>query len=337
MWIYFSLLVLGTFFIADSTLTPTAHAEEYFVNIPFGAFNPELNTPAEVWFDPPVLQIHAGDTITWYNDDGEGHTVTSGEGSGRFGWMDTKDLGVSNGIFDSKRFMSGDSWEYTFENTGTFDYFCVIHPWMAGVILVESIIPDYPHDAAGNPLEFPLLQYTPDKLIEFDITWEPNVIKTFEKTKFIYQTYDAQTNSNLDKMKYDLIITQNNKIIFQDFGITQVGGDYRNFIFEDAGPIEIRFQNIVSVGTSGIESSVRGTVENPIFRTVVFNTIVYDNSEKTSADEMVIQPARRMDIYYEILVGTITIPAVMLVIIVLYMKYRKPSKTIHSEKKSTAV
>jgi hypothetical protein len=244
---------------------------------------------------------------------------------------------VSNGIFDSKRFMSGDSWKYTFEDVGTFDYFCVIHPWMAGVILVESIIPDYPHDAAGNPLEFPLLQYTPDKLIEFDITWEPNVIKTFEKTKFIYQTYDAQTNSNLDKMKYDLIITQNNKIIFQDFGITQVGGDYRNFIFEDAGPIEIRFQNIVSVGTSGIESSVRGTVENPIFRTVVFNTIVYDNSEKTSADEMVIQPARRMDIYYEILVGAITIPAVMLVIIVLSMKYRKPSKTIHSEKKSTAV
>ena len=163
------------------------------------------------------------------------------------------------------------------------------------------------------------------------------MIKTFEKTKFIYQTYDANTNSNLDKMKYDLIITQNNKIVFEDSGITQVGGDYRNFIFEDSGPIEIRFQNIVSAGTSGIESSVRSTVENPIFRTVVFSTIVYDNSEKTSTGEMVMQPARRMDIYYEILVGAITVPAVMLVIIVLYMKYRKPSKTIHSEKKSTAV
>ena len=73
------------------------------------------------------------------------------------------------------------------------------------------------------------------------------------------------------------------------------------------------------------------------FGLVVFSTIVYDNSEKTSTGEMVMQPARRMDIYYEILVGAITVPAVMLVIIVLYMKYRKPSKTIHSEKKSTAV
>ena len=81
---------------------------------------------------------------------------------------------------------------------------------------------------------------------------------------------------------YNRKIDSNDKIIFEDSGITQVGGDYRNFIFEAAGPIEIRFQNIVSAGTSGIESSVRGDVKNPIFRTVVFSTIVYDNSEKKS-------------------------------------------------------
>ena len=28
-------------------------AEEFTVSIPFGAYNPELNTPAEVWYDPP--------------------------------------------------------------------------------------------------------------------------------------------------------------------------------------------------------------------------------------------------------------------------------------------
>jgi len=33
------LLVLATFFITDSTLTPTVYAEEFAVNIPFGAFN----------------------------------------------------------------------------------------------------------------------------------------------------------------------------------------------------------------------------------------------------------------------------------------------------------
>lgn len=34
-------------------LIPTAYAEEYIVDIPFGAYNPELNAPAEVWYNPP--------------------------------------------------------------------------------------------------------------------------------------------------------------------------------------------------------------------------------------------------------------------------------------------
>ncbi|KAF6248015.1 hypothetical protein C6990_00810 [Nitrosopumilus sp. b3] len=313
-----------------------SHAEDYTISIPFGAFNPELNTPAEVWYDPPILSIHVGDSVTWVNDDREGHTVTSGDGAGRFEWMDTKELGEPDGIFDSQRFIPNESWTYTFDKAGTFNYFCIIHPWMSGVVNVQQTIPDYPHDAKGNKIEtFPLIQFTPDKLIEFDLTWEPNIIKTFEKTTFVFQTYDALTNSNLDKMKYDMIITQNGKEIFQDSGITQVGGDYRNVIFETSGPIEIRFQNIVSGGTSGIDSAARESVTQSLFRTVVFSTIVYDNPEKFSATETMVQPAQRLDIYYELLVAIITVPALMLLGIVIYMKFKKPD--IRSQGMSTPI
>lgn len=313
-----------------------SHAEDYTISIPFGAFNPELNTPAEVWYDPPILSIHVGDSVTWVNDDREGHTVTSGDGAGRFEWMDTKELGEPDGIFDSQRFMPNESWTYTFDKAGTFNYFCIIHPWMSGVIAVQQAIPDYPHDAQGNKIEtFPLIQFTPDKLIEFDLTWEPNIIKTFEKTTFVFQTYDGLTNSNLDKMRYDMIITQNGKEVFQDSGITQVGGDYRNVIFETSGPIEIRFQNIISSGTSGIDSAARESVTQPLFRTVVFSTIVYDNPEKFSATETMVQPAQRLDIYYELLVAIITVPALMLLGIVIYMKFKKPD--IRSQEMSTPI
>ncbi len=321
------LILFSIFVILAST--SIAYAEDYVVDIPFGAYNPELNTPTDIWYDPSQMFVTVGDTITWYNDDREGHTVTSGQSAGRFGWMSDKQgkFGEPDEIFDSGRFMPSESWSYKFEESGTFSYFCTIHPWMEGIVNVEQTIPDYPHDAYGNKIEmFPVIQYTPDKLIEFDITWEPNVIKTFEKTKFIYQTYDGLTNSNLDKMKYDIIITQNSKILFRDSGLTQIGGDYRNFIFETAGPIEIRFQNIVSGGTSGIESVAREVVDNSIFRTVVFTAMVYDNPEKTSTSEIVIQPARRMDIYYEFLVAAILVPALMLGGLIVYMKYRKPKK-----------
>lgn len=329
------MLVMGIF-----PLILTAYAEDYIIEIPFGAYNPELNTPAEVWYDPTVINIKVGDTITWLNKDKEGHTVTSGQSAGRFGWMSQKQggFGVPDGIFDSGRFMPNDSWTYTFEDAGTFSYFCTFHPWMEGIVNIEQTIPDFPHDAAGNKIEmFPIIQYTPDKLIEFDITWEPNIIKTFEKTKFIYQTYDALTNSNLDKMKYEMIITQNGRELFRDSGMTQIGGDYRNFIFETSGPIEIRFQNIVSGGTSGIESSARESVDQPIFRTVVFTTIVYDNPEKTSTTETVVQPAQRIDIYYELLVAIILIPTLMLFVIIAIMKFGKPKKYFSKEEKSSPI
>ena len=128
----------------------TVYAEEYIIDIPFGAYNPELNTPAEVWYDPPQIFVTVGDTIIWYNDDREAHTVTSGDGTGRFGWMDNKNFGTSDGIFDSGRFMPGESWSYKFKEFGTFTYFCIIHPWMEGIVIVEKIIPDFPHDASGK-------------------------------------------------------------------------------------------------------------------------------------------------------------------------------------------
>jgi len=194
----------------------SVYASEHTVVIPFGAYNPELNTPAEVWYDPPTIIISVGDIVTWFNDDREGHTVTSGKGSGRFGWM-SDDYGQADGLFHSERFLPGDSWSYKFEEKGTFRYFCTIHPWMEGIVLVETPIPDYPQDALGNKIEeFPVIRYTADRLIEMDLTWEPNVIKTNEKVVLIYQTYDPASNSNLDKMSYDLIIRQNGREVFRD-------------------------------------------------------------------------------------------------------------------------
>ncbi len=60
-------IIVGLFFIflASSLLNNQVFAEEKVVLIPFGAYNPELNTPAEVWYDPPEISIQVGDTITW--------------------------------------------------------------------------------------------------------------------------------------------------------------------------------------------------------------------------------------------------------------------------------
>ena len=210
-----------------------SHAEEFTNSIPFGAYNPQLDTPTDEWYSPSVMYVNVGDTITWTNDDQEGHTVTSGESSGRFGWMSQKEggFGKPDGIFDSGRFMPNESWSYTFDDAGTFRYYCVIHPWMEGVIVVEQKIPDYPHDYLGNKVEFPVDASTADGSVIVGLTWDPPVLKTNEKVQFIFHFHDVGSDQRLLNQKYDMVLIQNGKEIFSDNGITGAGGDYRNFIF----------------------------------------------------------------------------------------------------------
>ena len=316
------------------TSTSVAYAEEYIIDIPFGAYNPELNTPAEVWYDPPIINVIVGDTITWYNDDREAHTVTSGDSPGRFGWMDNKDFGKPDGIFDSDLFKPGDSWSYKFEESGTFSYFCTIHPWMEGVVVVEKAIPDYPHDATGKQIEFPLLQYTPDTSIEVNLAWHPPVIKTHEKIQFVYQFYDPQTNSNLAEMKYNFVLFQNGQEIFRDEGLSQIGGDYRNYVFSDSGSIIVRIEGIQTPSILAEESvTVFGEIQSKEQRSVDFTAAVYDNPEKTTHETYHIKPAQRLTVYYELMIFIILVPAVMFIVALLWLK-RKPEP---KESKSGAV
>lgn len=326
---YLVLLML----VGIAGVLPAVYAEEYVVDIPLGAYNPELNTPTDVWYDPPRIKITEGDSITWYNDDKEGHTVTSGSGSGRFGWM-SDNFGTKDGLFDSGRFMPGESWTYVFDSSGSYSYFCTIHPWMEGVVLVEKEIPDYPHDATGTKIDFPLLQYTPDRNVEVNLSWDPPVIKTHEKIQFVYQFYDPQTNSNLANMQYEFVLFQNGHEIFRDSGKNQIGGDYRNYVFENEGSVIIRIEGIQKSRVLAEESvTVGGSVESPAQRTVDFTAAVYENPEKTTHEVYHIKPAQRLEFYYELMIFFIIVPAAMFVGVLFWIK-KKPNV---SQEKSSVI
>src|SRR5581483_2938451 len=62
-------------------------------------------------FQPTSLNVRAGDTVTWRNDDNVAHTVTSDSGS----------------ELDSPLLQPGQSWTHTFSNAGTYDYHCTPH------------------------------------------------------------------------------------------------------------------------------------------------------------------------------------------------------------------
>ena len=71
-------------------------------------------------FSPDDLTVDKGATVTWSNEDSTTHTVTAG-----------------NGAFNSGNLAPGKNFGYTFNETGTFDYSCTIHPGMKGKVTVK--------------------------------------------------------------------------------------------------------------------------------------------------------------------------------------------------------
>lgn len=73
-------------------------------------------------FGPDVLRVGAGDTVRFVNNDPYGHTVTG--------------AGLEWGSVDIMSYEAAT--EVTFDTPGVYPYMCILHPGMAGAIIVEA-------------------------------------------------------------------------------------------------------------------------------------------------------------------------------------------------------
>jgi plastocyanin len=106
-----------------ATLVIESPKEATKIIIPEGAAIPE---DGKIFYNPETINISTGTTIEWTNEDAAMHTATSGiPASG------------SDGVFDSGILNLGDTYQFTFADIGSYDYYCILHPWMIGTVNVE--------------------------------------------------------------------------------------------------------------------------------------------------------------------------------------------------------
>jgi plastocyanin len=72
-------------------------------------------------FEPEALTVPRGTVVTWTNGDSDTHSVQSDDGS-----------------FGSPNLDGGATFSFAFNEPGTFDYECGIHPTMQGTVMVEG-------------------------------------------------------------------------------------------------------------------------------------------------------------------------------------------------------
>ena len=109
----------------EEPVMETTQVSAEIVSIPEGSGAPGCEETDECYI-PSTLNISAGTTVVWENNDAAAHLATSG----------TPD-GGPDGIFDSGMIMGGATYEYEFSETGEFVYYCLVHPWMVGTVVVE--------------------------------------------------------------------------------------------------------------------------------------------------------------------------------------------------------
>ncbi|SVD69035.1 uncharacterized protein METZ01_LOCUS421889, partial [marine metagenome] len=124
-------------------------------------------------FIPSTVTIKADTQVTWHNGDTAAHTATSGTPS---------DGG--DGIWDSSLIMAGGSFHMDFEDfdQGTYPYFCMVHPWMLGTIIIE--------DGTSTPAD----TVPPQVLVPDDITLQT------EDQNGASATFNPQAIDNIDEL-----------------------------------------------------------------------------------------------------------------------------------------
>lgn len=285
------------------------------VSIPKGSANPEVDitdlSPRQ-WYLPSQIRINVNETITWNNNDTEPHTVTSGLGGGINSLL-TNSQGRFDGLFDSGLFSAGDSISIKFNNSGTFNYFCTVHPWMEGIVQVANVtgstVPSFPVDEFGSRIEdFPLYNFTGDGEVEIGLSWTPESIVTNEPISFIMDFFEYPENSRSYLWSYNFVIMQNGTEIYRTDEITQVGSSVQTYTFSSAGKTTIRIESDEN------KSSF-----------VQFGTVVYQNPygnakdiQNVSGDSFrLISP---LTLVYAVYAIIIILPLSLVVMLILYKK-----------------
>jgi plastocyanin len=218
-----SFLVL--FAISLGTANPVfADHATASVSAPQGTSVPGCETANEC-FMPYEVTVDVGGEVTWSNDDTAAHTVTAGSAADG-----------PSGVFDSSLFMAGTTFSHTFDAEGVFPYFCMVHPWMQGIVTVQADEGPEPGDGTiivGAPPEdeTTVTGISEDGTIRAEITVSNPVadeIMSLE-IKFRDSTGSVKKHAN-----YDFTLTQSGK----EFHSTLKAHEHEGIGMHSIGPLD---------------------------------------------------------------------------------------------------
>ena len=234
--------------------TPAAFADhtEVTISVAPGSSSVGCETTPEGCYTPKEATVDVGGKVIFSNTDTAAHTFTAGTAAGG-----------PSGEFDSGLVMAASSYEWTPTAAGKVPYFCMVHPWMAGLIVVQEAGAD---DMATDD----------DKDMSMDTATATGMLSDGKKVE-IYSsapTVGEKMKISLEfddseHVNYDIMATQNGTNVLDDTNVHSHDGKgaHETASLESSDPVDI---TITFQGYGLPDQEKTGTIGDQ----VVFSNVV---------------------------------------------------------------
>ena len=156
-----SFFVLFVIVAGTGAITPAAFAEVTIIPAA-GSGVPGCEDSSDGCYVPGTVTVDVGEVVIFSNTDSSSHTFTEG----------TAADGPPTDAFGMDLLPPGDSFEWSPDTTGEFPYFCMIHPWMSGLIIVQAAAEEVMEETMEEVVEEEVMEETMEEVVEEEVMEE---------------------------------------------------------------------------------------------------------------------------------------------------------------------
>ena len=175
-------------------------------------------------FIPSTVTINTGGEVVWKNVDNAAHTVTSG----------VLAKGGPDGVFDSGLFIPDTEFSYVFDTPGEYPYFCLVHPWSSGMVIVQEAASDDVMDTGTimTPKEASAMSALSDGTSVMIMATKP-IADEQMRIDVVFE--------DSEHVNYDIVVMQGDEVVLNVMGSHQHKGmgSHQTSHLPTGGPVDI--------------------------------------------------------------------------------------------------
>jgi len=199
-----SFFVLFAIVAGIGATTPAAFADHIIETADTELFAPGCLEVEAGCYTPNVLTVDVGHIITMTNvDEGQIHTFTAGTVDGF--------APTPSDVFDSGMLLKvGDSFEWTADTVGEIPYYCSLHVWMQGMIIVQEAVAEEEtmEEAMMSGVN---LDLDIDPMLPFD-----NTVNDMVTLSFTAKSDALKGSGGFDHLDYKVVISKDGNEVWSE-------------------------------------------------------------------------------------------------------------------------